>query len=77
MAVWPVPILTSIAAIVCGIAAEVIYRKSKRPGVTFAFVLCAYGAIRLTLDWLLAERSYIHLVCPPHSGLAQCPLWLE
>ncbi len=60
MTVWPVPILTSIAAIVCGIAAEVIYRKSKRPGVTFAFVLCAYGAIRLTLDWLLAERSYVH-----------------
>lgn len=59
--VWPVPILTSVVAIACGIAAEFIYRRSKRDGATFAFVLFAYGVIRLTLDWLLAERSYVFI----------------
>ncbi|MCC6793556.1 MAG: prolipoprotein diacylglyceryl transferase [Candidatus Hydrogenedentes bacterium] len=57
--VWPVPIWTSLAAIVCGIAAEFVYRKRIRQGVTFAFALCAYGAIRLSLDWFLAERNYV------------------
>lgn len=62
--VWPVPILTSVAAIACGIAAEFIYRKRATQGATFAFVLCAYGAIRLTLDWLLADRAYVFAGLP-------------
>ena len=55
--VWPVPIAASAASLALWTAAEFVYRKSKRPGTTLAFVFAAYGALRLTLDWFIALRG--------------------
>lgn len=75
--VWPVPVMVSVASLVLWIAAEVVFRTSKRPGVTVAFVFASYGALRLTLDWLIAQRGTLHLGLTLAQWVGLCALMLS
>jgi phosphatidylglycerol:prolipoprotein diacylglycerol transferase len=79
--VYPVPIAMSVAALLCGVLAEYVFRTSRKAGATIAFVLIAYGAMRLGMDWLLADRGAVWygLSSAQWAGvmsiLAGCVVW--
>ena len=56
--VWPVPMAFTVTAAALWIAAEIVYRGSRRTGWTTATVLIGYALIRLAFDPFLAPPSH-------------------
>lgn len=74
--VWPVPVVVSVASFALWIAAEIVFRKSKRPGATVAFVFASYGLLRLAFDWFIAQRGPLYIGMTVAQWVGLCALLL-